>query len=130
MIPVSAKNQVIPLSAFCEILLRIINDMVCADGESHLQISCATNGGDFSAERFRNLHRESTDTAPRTINQHFVPRLYASNIPKRLQCGQRRHRCSGCLLERYVNRLHRQSILPTTHKLGKTSLTTSVNLIA
>src|SRR3990172_2795245 len=120
----SIKNQVITLSVFGEIFLRVINDLVCANRAHHVQIPRAAHASDFSLERFGNLHRKRTHTTGRTINQNLLPRLNLSFIAKTLQGGECRYRDGCCFLKRYIGWFQRQCIFTSTYILGKSARTT------
>src|SRR5260370_20164635 len=104
MISVHSKNQVIPLSISGEILLRVINDLVCTNRAHYVQIPRAAYGGDFSPKRFGKLHRKRTHTTTRTMNQNLLPLLNVSFIAKALQGGESRLMYGFCFLKRSICR--------------------------
>src|SRR5260370_12391010 len=104
MISVHSKNQVIPLSISGEILLRVINDLVCTNRAHYVQIPRAAYGGDFSPKRLGKLHRKRTHTTTRTMNQNLLPLLNVSFIPKALQGRESRFRYGCCLLKLFMSR--------------------------
>src|SRR6266566_134723 len=123
MISVNSKNQVIPLPISGEIFLRVINDMVCTNRAHYVQIPRAAYGGDFSPERFGNLHRKRTDPTTRTMNQHLLPLLNVSFIAKALQGDDCRLRYGCCFLKRYIGRFQDQCIFMNRYIFGKTAKT-------
>src|SRR5438477_4534967 len=114
MVPNAVENQIITLPRFGEILLGVINDVICADGSDHVHIPRTAYAGDFCAERFGNLHSERTHASRRTVDQDLLSRLNLSLVAKTLQCGECRHRCRSRLLKRHVIRLHDQYGLGNT----------------
>src|SRR5712692_5490164 len=105
MISDSIKNQVITLSAFGEIFLRVINHMICANLAHHVQIPGAAHTGDFSTERFGNLNSKSTNATRCPMDQNLLPLLNLSSVAKTLQSRECRYR-DGCgRLKRKVGRL-------------------------
>jgi len=98
------KYEVIPLATSREILIRVVNDVVCADRAHHIQIPRAAYAGDFSPEVLGNLHREGAQAAGRTIDQNRLPLLNLSLITETLQGGESRLRYGGCFFECHIYR--------------------------
>src|SRR3990170_2885172 len=121
MMPISNKNQVIPLPILGEIFLSVINDLISTNRARLVQISRAAHGRHFSPKRFGNLHRERTNTTRRTINQDLLPLLNLSFVAKTLQGGDCRHRYGRGFLERHIGRFQRQIFFTSTYILGKTA---------
>jgi hypothetical protein len=71
------------LPAFGEILLRVINDPIRADGSNHLHILRTAYADHIRAERSGDLHSERAHASRRTVNQGLLPRLIRplSRIP-------------------------------------------------
>ena len=63
------KNHIIGLTVFGEILLSVINDLVCANRAQHVQFPCAVHGRHLSPKVLGKLYRKRPDTSPGTINQ-------------------------------------------------------------
>src|SRR5437667_10595149 len=105
MVRNAVENQVITLLPLGEILLGIINDVICADGPYHAQIPGAAYAGDIRAERLGDLHGERTHTSRRAVDQNFLSRLNLSFVAKTLQCRQSCDRYRSGLLKRHVLRL-------------------------
>src|SRR6266852_7954283 len=119
MVPNAVEKEVVTLPTFGEILLRVINDPICADGSDHVHVPRTAYAGHLCAERLGDLHSEGTHASRRTVNQDLLPRLNVSLVAKTLQCGECRHRCRSCLFKRHAIRLHDQCRLGSTHILGK-----------
>ena len=84
MVPHQVENQVVTLPAPGEVLLGVINDVICADGADHLHISRTAYAGHISAERLGDLYTERTDTSRRAVNQDLLPRMNLSLVAKTL----------------------------------------------
>lgn len=99
MISVHSKNQVVLLPAFGEIFPGVVNDMVCPERASLVQIPSAAHGRDFSTERFGNLHGKRPHPTGCTLNQNLLPRLNVPLFAQTLQGCDGRHGYSCCFLE-------------------------------
>ena len=77
---------------FGEILLRVVDDSIRADGANHLHISRAANAGHICAEGFGDLHCEGAHTSGGAVDQDLLAGLYLSLVAKALQCGEGRDR--------------------------------------
>src|SRR4051812_9455224 len=130
MICVGRKNQIITLPAFGEILLSVVNDMVCANRSRRVHLGYAAHGRNLSPEGFSDLNCKCADATRRAIYQHLLARLNLSLITKRLQSSERRHwdRCS--LLKRHIGRFKHQFTFASTCVLSKCSAAHSEHLIA
>src|SRR5437660_8683926 len=121
MVPNAVENQIITLPTFGEILLGVINDVICADGPDRVHVPRTAYASNLCAKRFGDLHSERTHASGRTVNQDLLPRLNLSLVAKPLQCGECCHRYRSRLLKRHVTRLHDQCGLWGTRVLGKGS---------
>src|SRR5258706_10269279 len=117
------ENDVVTLSwiNFRKIFLRVINDMIRADGADHVHISGAAYGGDVCAEGFGDLHGEVADATGGAVDQDFLPRPDLCLIAKTLQCGERCYWYRRGLFERDVLRFDDECRFGSTHILGKGS---------
>ncbi len=59
---------------------------------------------------FGDLDRKGADATRRAIDQHLVLELRFSMVAQALECGYRRHRNCGRVLERQVRRLQRHDV--------------------
>jgi len=57
------KDKFVALPTLREILLGVINHMVCTNRSHQLYIPCAAHAGHFRAERLGNLHGECPNTS-------------------------------------------------------------------
>src|ERR1700733_7866681 len=106
-----------------EILLGVINDLICADGSDQVDIPRTAYAGHLCAERLGDLHGERTHASRRTVYQDFLARLNVALGAKTLQCRERTHRHSSRLLKGDVMRLQGQCGFGSTRILGKGSST-------
>ena len=90
MIADAVQQQVVTLSHGGEILLRVIDDAIGAEGADQVDISGAADAGDFRAEGFGDLHGEGADAAGGAIDEDLLARLEAPLVAKRLQGGEAR----------------------------------------
>src|ERR1700733_12930169 len=102
-----------------EILLGVINDLICADGPDPVDIPRTAYAGHRCAERLGDLHGERTHASRRTVYQDFLARLNVALVAKTLQCRECTHRHSSRLLKRDVMRLHGQCGFRSTRIFGK-----------
>jgi len=100
MVPNTVKKQVVTLLALGEILLRVINYVICANGSDHVHVPGAAYTCHLSAERLSDLHGERTHTPCRAVYQDPLPRLNPPLVAKSLQCGERRDGCGSRLLKK------------------------------
>src|SRR5215472_4242128 len=122
MVPNGIQNHVVTLRASCEILLRVINDPLCADGSDHPDVPCSAYTGNLRAERFRDLYCKGTNSSRRTVNQNRLARLDPPLVAQPLQCGQCRNRHRSRFLKRDVLRIHLPRCFGSTRILGEGSL--------
>src|SRR5713101_3356180 len=123
MVANAVEKQIVTLCSFgptlSEILLGVINDMVCADGSDHVHIPRAAHTGHVRAERLGDLHSERTHASRRAVDQDLLPRLNPSFIAKALKGGDCRDRHSRRLVECEIGGFQRQFLFVSTHILGK-----------
>src|SRR5271166_3252655 len=119
MVQNAVENYVVALPTFGEIFLRVVNEVIRADGSDHVHVPRTAYANNLCAERLGYLHSERTHASRRTVNQDLLSRLNLSLVAKTLQCGQCRKRHRSRLLKRHVIRLHDQSRHGSTHILGK-----------
>src|ERR1700676_3431210 len=106
MISYGVENQVITLPAPGEILLGVVDDLICADRSNHVHVPCTAYASHICAERPGDLHSERTHASRRAVHQDLLPAPDLSLVAKTLQCGECRDRYGSCLLERHVIRFH------------------------
>src|SRR5215467_2059909 len=108
MVHITVENKVVTLPTFHEILPGVINDMIRADRSDQVHIPRAAHASNFCAERLGDLHRESTHSSRRAVNQDLLPRLNVSLVAKTLQRSKCRHRYGSRLLKRHIGWLDDQ----------------------
>ena len=129
MVSYDVINQIITLTVPGEILSRVVNDVVRANGTRRFQIPRAAHTSDFGPKRLRNLHRKRPHTAGRTIDENLLPGLDPSLIAKPLQSGDRSHRDGGSFLKRNIGWFQRQSVFTSGCILGESTRAASKHLI-
>ena len=109
------------------ILFRIINRNVSAELLQQILIRRRRRRENFRTACFRNLYRETTDSARAAMNENSLTRLEFRSVDQRLPCGQRRQRHGGRLNKRERFRFDRRFILicqlripPSRHQTGHT----------
>src|ERR1700730_4976175 len=122
MVGKAVEDQVVVLPTLGEILLGVIDHVICADGSDHVHIIRCRYASHICAERLGDLHSERTNTSPCAVNQDFLSRLNLSLIAKTLQCGECRYGHRSCLLKRDILRLQDQRRLGSARILGKCPL--------
>ena len=101
-----------------EVLLRVVDDAVCAERSGLLHVPRAADGGHVRAERLCDLHRVGADASGRAVDQNLLPGLDLALVAQRLEGGEPRHR-NGCrFLERDVGRLGRKLLLGGARVFG------------
>src|SRR5437773_12219825 len=108
MVANAVEKQIVTLPTLSEILLAVINDLICADGSDHLHIPRTAYAGHIRSEPLGDLHSERTHASRSAVNQDLLPRLNVSLVAKSLQSGECRHRYRRRLLEGHGIRLHDQ----------------------
>src|SRR5271170_8435228 len=102
MIPYGVEKKAVTLPTRGEILLRVVNDPICANGSNHVHIPCTAYAGHICAKRLSDLHSERTHASRCTIDQDLLPRLNPSLIAQTLQSGECRNRHTSRLFKRPV----------------------------
>src|SRR5690348_5228181 len=121
MIADAVEDHIVTFGALREILLRVVDHAVRADGVDHLDIPGTAYAGHIRAKRLGDLHRECSYASGRTVDQNLLPRPKLAMIAKALQSGESRYGNGGRLLKRYVGGLHSQFRFGSTRVLGKGS---------
>src|SRR6266404_8399834 len=101
------EDHVVTLVALGEIFIRVINDVIGADGSDKIDIPCAANSRDLCAKRFGDLHGECSYTSGRAVDQDLLSGLNLS-LAQALQRSKSGERDRSRLLKRHVRWLHDQ----------------------
>jgi hypothetical protein len=88
MIPNGVEKYIVKLPTLGEILLSVIEDVICADGSDHFDIPRTRYTGHICAERLGDLHSECAYASGRTVDQDLLPGLNLSISAKTLQCAE------------------------------------------
>ena len=100
-------DQVISLPILSEILLSVINDLVCTDRAQHVQFPRAIYTSHFSPIVLGKLYCPSTNTSTCTINKNLLSALDIS-FSKKMQCLKSPNRNGGGFLECHIGRSYCQ----------------------
>src|SRR5206468_7666730 len=119
MVPGDVEDQVVAMSARCEIFLGVINDLVGADRSDHVEVPGPANARHVRSERLRDLHPERPHAPRCAVDQHLPPGPDLSFVTKTLEGSDCRHRYRGSLLERHVGRLRDETDVLHSDVLGK-----------
>src|SRR5215211_3670009 len=129
-VPADVEDQVVALIALGEILARVVDDVIGADGSDHLHLRGAAHAGYVCAERLGDLHGVDPHSSRRTDDQHFLPRAHLSVIAQGLQGGRAHDGYHRRLLKGEVYRLGRELVFASTYVLGVGALSDAEHLIA
>jgi hypothetical protein len=104
------EDEIVTLTALGEVLLGVVDHVVCADRSDHVHVPRAADAGYFGGERLRDLHCERPHPARRTSDQDLLSWLDVPLISESLEGGKRRRPDGRGLLERVVGRLQCQRV--------------------
>ena len=124
------QDEVVALAPPGEVLLRVVDDVIGADGADQLQLARAAHAGDFRAGRPGDLDGERADAAARSHDQDLLTRGYLAVVPDRLERRQARHRHGRGLLEGDVGRLRREVLLRGRSVFGESANAAAEDLVA
>src|SRR5215470_18146173 len=102
MVPHAVEQEVVMVPACGEILLGVINHVVCAQRSDQVYIPRTTDASHLCTQRLGDLHGEGPHASRRTVHQDCLPRLKVSHVAKTLQGGECCYRDGSRLLEREV----------------------------
>src|SRR5437879_12852789 len=95
------------LGACGEVLPRVVDDVIRAEGANHVDVLGAAYAGHFRTERLGDLHGEGTDTPRGAVDQHLLSFVNVSLVAQTLQRGDGRHRHHSRLLESHADLFRR-----------------------
>ena len=107
MVPRIVEDEVVSLLAVCEVLLGVVDDVVCADRSDHVRVLPTAHAGHFRSERFGDLYGERSYATRGAIDQHLLPWLYLSFVAESLEGGECGDGYGRGLVKREVGRLQR-----------------------
>ena len=70
------EDDVVAVLAVGEVLARVVDDVVGAEGADQVHLRGAAHAGDLGAERLGDLHGEAAHAARRADDQHVLPGLH------------------------------------------------------
>jgi hypothetical protein len=83
--PRQLEDEIVALPTLGEVLVGVVDDVVCADRSDHVHVPRAAHAGHFGAEGLGNLHGERPNPSRRADDQDLVPRLDPSVIAQTLE---------------------------------------------
>jgi hypothetical protein len=92
MVSDAVEDHVVRLPARGEVLARVIDHAIRANGPHEVQIPCAADPGNVRTKRLGDLHREGPDATGSTVDQDSLPRPDPPLVAKTLQRRQTRKR--------------------------------------
>src|SRR5690348_2595735 len=72
MIPDVVEDEVVPRPTLREVFLRVIDDVISANGANHVHVLRAAHGGHLGTKRFGDLNGERSKPTRRTVDQDPV----------------------------------------------------------
>jgi hypothetical protein len=112
------EHDVVTPAVAREVVLRVVDDVVCADRADDLHVPRAAHAGHFGSERLRDLDGKRADSSGRAVDQHVLPGLNASLVAQALKCADCCNRYGGSLFEGHVRGLGNDR-LANAHILGE-----------
>src|SRR6266498_2429029 len=103
MAPRRLEDEIVALPTLGEVLLRVVDEVVCADRSDHFNVPRAAHAGHLGAEGLGDLHGERPHASRRADDQDLVPWLDPS-VSASHWYGRR-------LVEREVGRLQLQEVI-------------------
>ena len=123
MMGIRAENEIVVLTASREIIVGVIDDVVCADQARRGHVGRTAYGGHFRAERFGNLNCKRADASRRAIDEDMLTGFDLSLIAQSLKGSDGSYGYGCRLLERQSGRLEREAIFDGAGILGKPAQT-------
>src|ERR1700745_1900850 len=105
MIRAAVEDETVCLPEPCEVLLRVVDDVIGSDRPHHLDVARIAYSRHVCPERFRDLHRKGPDAASRAGYQHILSGLQVPVIPESLERSRASHPYGRSLLKCDVFRL-------------------------
>src|SRR5437016_11624452 len=119
------------LGACGEVLPRVVDDVIRAEGANHVDVLGAAYAGHFRTERLGDLHGEGTDTPRGAVDQDLLSGVNVSLVAQSLQRGDGRDRHRSRLLESHTGRFQRDGAsLPDGDVLGERPISSAEYLVA
>src|SRR2546428_513857 len=103
-------EEVVALSASCEVFLGIINRVVGTQFADDVDILCARHSRDFGSKRLGNLNRERSYSTTGAVDQYFLSGLYMPMVTDSLECSETCDADGGRLFKRTVPWLEGYSV--------------------
>src|SRR6202011_6218363 len=130
MVRYVVEDEVVALTALGEVLARVIDDTVSADGADHFHVLGAADAGHVSAKRLGDLDGRCADAPRGAVDQNLLAGLDLALIAKQLKSGGCRDPDGRGLLECEVGGLQDEMVLRGARILGKRTGAPAEHLIA
>src|SRR6266566_7468231 len=124
------EDHVVAVLAVGEVLARVVDHVIRADGADQIRLRRAAHAGDLGAEGLGDLHGERAHASRRADDQHPLPGLHLRVVAHGLQRGERGDGDGRRLLEGKVGGLGCQPGRPGADVRGEGSVAGAVDLIA
>src|SRR5206468_8923236 len=115
------EDEIEALPTLGEVLLRVVDDVVCADRSDQVHGPRAAHAGHLGAEGLGDLHGERPHASRRADDQHLVSRRDPTVIAQTLQRRQRGHWYGRRLVEREVGRFQLQEAIRDGYVFSKSA---------
>ena len=87
------------MRAVCEVVDRVVDDVVCAECSDGIHLRGAAHTGDLGAEDLGDLHGEASDAARRADDEHRLSGLHSAVVAHGLEGGESGYGDGGRLVE-------------------------------
>src|SRR4028118_1840160 len=82
MVPRNIEDEIVALAALGEVLLGVINDLVCAERSDHVQFPRAVHARHLRSVSLGKLNGEGTHTSSSAVDQNLLSRPNLSLMAK------------------------------------------------
>src|SRR3712207_7717849 len=100
MVARNIDDEIVALPALGEVLLGVINNLVCAERSDHIQFPRAVHAGHVRSVRLGKLHGEGSHTTARTVDQNLLSWLYLRSEEYTSELQSRQYLVCRLLLEK------------------------------
>src|SRR5918997_5403903 len=121
--PRQLEDEIVVLPTSGEVLLGVVDDVICAERSDQLYVPRAAHAGHLGVEGLGDLYGQGPYASRRTDDQDLVPRLDPPVVAQTLQGSRRGQGHGRRLVEREVGRFRCQEIFRDTYTLSKRTKT-------
>ena len=123
------EDQVVRFRAVCEVLARVVDDMVGADRQDEVGLRRAAHAGHIGSERLRQLDGERAHASCRADDQDALPCSNLASVAEAEECRTAGHGDGRGLLEGEVPGLGRELLRPSERVLGEGAVAGAEDLV-